>query len=96
MGTNFGSHQAMVEQCAEFTYYKLTAQERRDLNISDTLIRYTVGLETTSNIVTDIFSSLELVHSQSKGRAPNVKTHSQNVTESVRQMAESRTFGHLS
>lgn len=96
MGTNFGSHQAMVEQCAEFTYYKLTAQERRDLNISNTLIRYTVGLEKPSDIVTDIFSSLELVRSQSKGSAPNVKTHSQNVTESVRRMAESKAFGHLS
>ena len=84
MGTNFGSHQAMVEQCAEFTYYKLTAQERRELNISDTLIRYTVGLEKTSDIITDIFSGLELVRSQSKERLPNVESHRRNVTMASR------------
>lgn len=43
MGTNFGCHHAMVEQCAPFTFSKLTPAERQAIGISDSLIRLSVG-----------------------------------------------------
>ena len=54
MGTNFGSPYSMVEQCSVFTFYKQTAQERRSLGISDSLIRYSVGFEPIDVIISDL------------------------------------------
>ena len=59
MGTNFGSNYSMVEQCAIFTYFKETEKTRKDLGISDTLIRYSVGFENTDLIIADIRKALE-------------------------------------
>ncbi|KXV57791.1 hypothetical protein AD948_13600 [Acetobacter senegalensis] len=64
MGTNFGSHHAMVEQCAEFTYYKLSGAERSEMGISDTLIRYTVGLHTPDVVIDDLVRSLRSISLQ--------------------------------
>ncbi|MFT8781366.1 aminotransferase class I/II-fold pyridoxal phosphate-dependent enzyme [Acetobacter orientalis] len=63
MGTNFGSHHAMVEQCAEFTYYKLSDAERADIGITDTLVRMTIGLHDPALILDDIDRALKIAKS---------------------------------
>lgn len=65
MGTNFGSHHAMVEQCAEFTYYKLSGEERADIGITDTLVRMTIGLHDPALIRNDIDRALKIAKSTS-------------------------------
>lgn len=54
MGTNFGTALPMVEQCSVFTYYKLTAQERKEIGVSDTLIRLSLGLEDAQDMIADL------------------------------------------
>jgi cystathionine gamma-synthase len=61
MGTNFGSTHSMVEQCSIFTYYKQSQQERTELGISDTLIRYSIGFEDMAAIIGDLDASLNLI-----------------------------------
>lgn len=63
MGTNFGSHHAMVEQCAEFTYYKLSGEERANIGITDTLVRMTIGLHDPALILDDIGRALKIAKS---------------------------------
>jgi len=56
MGTNFGLADSMIEQCAIFTYYQLTPQERAEIGITDSLVRYSIGYE---DDVEDIIQDLE-------------------------------------
>ncbi len=54
MGTNFWWSISMVEQCAIFTYYKQTDAERKNLWISDTLIRLSIWLEDVDILINDL------------------------------------------
>lgn len=58
MGTNFGSSHPMVEQCSIFTYYKLSAEERQELEITDNLVRLSVGYGDTRILIEDIDQAL--------------------------------------
>ncbi len=58
MGSNFGSNHSMVEQCSIFTYYKLSAQERQLLGITDNLVRLSVGYGDTGVLIEDIDRAL--------------------------------------
>ncbi|MFO0763394.1 MAG: aminotransferase class I/II-fold pyridoxal phosphate-dependent enzyme [Candidatus Gracilibacteria bacterium] len=66
MGTNFGGTISMVEQCSVFTYYKLAKEERDILGISDTLIRFSVGMENIADIIADIHQALNLTFTNTK------------------------------
>lgn len=54
MGSNFGTSNAMVEQCSVFTYYNYSQEEQRQLNITDNLVRLSVGYENVESIIADI------------------------------------------
>ena len=43
IASNFGSAETYIEHLAPFTYYYLSAQERASLNITDSLIRLSIG-----------------------------------------------------
>jgi cystathionine gamma-synthase len=58
MGTNFGSNHPMVEQSSIFTYYKLSAEERQELEITDNLVRLSVGYGNTKILIEDIDQAL--------------------------------------
>lgn len=60
MGTNFGSSDAMVEQCSVFTYYNSTPAERESLEISDSLIRLSIGHGDSDALITDIDRALDI------------------------------------
>lgn len=53
MGTNFGCHHTMIEQCAPFTFSKLTSAEREVIGISDSLIRLSIGLHSADELMED-------------------------------------------
>lgn len=58
MGTNFGSQFSMVEQCAIFTYYQTSAAEREQLGISDSFVRFSLGLENEDLVRDDLNQAL--------------------------------------
>ena len=58
IASNFGSSRSLVEHCASFTYYKECAAERRELGITDGLVRLSVGYEPDDAILADIAASL--------------------------------------
>lgn len=61
MGTNFGSGQAMIEQCSIFTYYHLSPNERHEMGINDSLIRLSIGYESSDFLIEDIDKALAIV-----------------------------------
>lgn len=61
MASNFGAHCALVEQCAIFTYYNFSAQERAEQGISDSLVRLSIGYESIDLLIDDIDSALARV-----------------------------------
>jgi cystathionine gamma-synthase len=55
MGTNFGSSYSMIEQLSIFTYFNQTKGEKKDLGITDNLVRYSIGLDDSIDaIISDI------------------------------------------
>ncbi len=61
MGTNFGSNQAMVEQCGVFTYYHLSAKDRKEREISDSLVRLSIGYEDSNLIIDDLAQAFRAI-----------------------------------
>lgn len=57
MGSNFGMDTTMIEQCSAFTYYHYSKDERRKLDITDSLIRLSVGYENINLIIDDMEAS---------------------------------------
>ncbi|NER03597.1 MAG: aminotransferase class I/II-fold pyridoxal phosphate-dependent enzyme [Okeania sp. SIO3C4] len=61
MGTNFGSSHAMVEQCSVFTYYHLSPAEKQELEISDSLVRLSIGYEDSDLAIKDLDKALKAI-----------------------------------
>lgn len=51
---SLGGVESLVEQPARMSYYELTTEERAAIGISDTLVRYAVGIEDTQDLVEDL------------------------------------------
>ena len=50
----------LVEQCSVFTYYNSTPAERESLEISDSLIRLSIGHGDSDALITDIDRALDI------------------------------------
>jgi cystathionine gamma-synthase len=61
MGTNFGSSHSMVEQCSIFTYCHLSSLEKQELEISDSLVRLSIGYEDSELIIKDLDQALKKI-----------------------------------
>ena len=64
MGSNFGAHASMVEQCSIFTYYHYSDNERHELDISDNLVRLSVGYEDINLLIDDLDNAFSKALSQ--------------------------------
>jgi cystathionine gamma-synthase len=51
---SLGGVESLVEQPARMSYYEMTSEERAAIGISDTLVRYAVGIEDTHDLVEDL------------------------------------------
>jgi cystathionine gamma-synthase len=59
IASNFGSAETYIEQLAPFTYYYLSKQDRKSLNITDSLIRFSIGFnDPVDSIIEDLNSNL--------------------------------------
>jgi cystathionine gamma-synthase len=59
IGPSFGGVEALVEQPAVMSYYEMTTEERAALGIADGLVRLSVGIEETADLVADIEAALK-------------------------------------
>ncbi len=59
IGPSFGGAEALVEQVAIAGYYELSSAERAVMGISDTLVRFAVGIEDAYDLVADLAQALD-------------------------------------
>lgn len=58
---SLGGVESLVNQPAVMTYYDLSSEERARISISDTLIRFAVGIEDTHDLLSDLAQALAVV-----------------------------------
>ena len=58
IGPSFGGAESLVIQVALATYYELSKKERAGIGISDSLVRFAVGLEDPADLVADLSQAL--------------------------------------
>jgi cystathionine gamma-synthase len=58
IGPSFGGVESLIEQPAVMSYYEMTTEEREAIGIADGLVRFSVGIEDTADIIADIEQAL--------------------------------------
>ena len=56
---SLGGVESLIEQPALMSFYELTTEERLEVGIKDTLIRYSVGIEDEADLIADLRQSLD-------------------------------------
>jgi cystathionine gamma-synthase len=56
---SLGGVESLIEQPALMSFYELTTEERLLVGIKDNLIRYSVGIEDTDDLIADLAAALE-------------------------------------
>jgi cystathionine gamma-synthase len=59
IGPSLGGVESLVGQVALVSYYELSSEERAEIGISDTLVRYAVGIENVDDLVADLTQALD-------------------------------------
>jgi cystathionine gamma-synthase len=58
---SLGGVESLIEQPALMSFYELTTEERLQVGIKDTLVRYSVGVEDAGDLIADLAQALERV-----------------------------------
>jgi cystathionine gamma-synthase len=58
---SLGGVESLIEQPALMSFYELTTEERLQVGIKDSLIRYSVGIEDADDLIADLRQALERV-----------------------------------
>jgi cystathionine gamma-synthase len=58
IGPSFGGVETLVEQPAVMSYYEMTTEERAAIGIADGLVRLSVGVEETEDLLADVEAAL--------------------------------------
>jgi cystathionine gamma-synthase len=61
IGPSLGGVESLVEQVALQSYYELTTEQRRQVGISNELVRYALGIEDTDDLIADLEQALEKI-----------------------------------
>jgi cystathionine gamma-synthase len=56
---SLGGVESLIEQPALMSYFELSSEQRQAIGITDDLVRFTVGIEDTEEVVTDVLQALE-------------------------------------
>jgi cystathionine gamma-synthase len=59
LGASLGGVESLVHQVAIISYYELSSEERAALGISDSLVRLSVGIEATDDLIADLAQALD-------------------------------------
>lgn len=57
---SLGGVESLVEQPALMSYFELSTEQREGIGMKDTLVRYAVGIEDTSELVADVTEALRV------------------------------------
>src|SRR4029450_2485943 len=57
---SLGGVESLVEQPALMSYYEKSPEERQQLGIRDSLVRYAAGVEDTDDLLTDVEQALKM------------------------------------
>ncbi|MGQ4810146.1 Cystathionine gamma-synthase [Candidatus Entotheonellaceae bacterium PAL068K] len=60
MAPSLGGVESLVEQPALMSYYELTPEDRQQLGIGDSLVRYSAGIEDTDDLLSDVEQALKV------------------------------------
>lgn len=58
---SLGGVESLIEQPALMSFYELTTEERLQVGITDTLVRYSVGVEDADDLIADLAEALKKV-----------------------------------
>jgi cystathionine gamma-synthase len=58
IGPSLGGVESLIEQVALVSYYELSTEERAAIGISDSLVRFALGIEATADLVADLAQAL--------------------------------------
>jgi methionine-gamma-lyase len=61
-GVSLGDAETLVQHPASMTHSPYTQEERHKHGITDGLIRFSIGLETLSDLKDDILQALDSIH----------------------------------
>ncbi len=61
IGPSLGGVESLVEQPAIQSYYELTTEQRRQVGISNELVRYALGIEDPDDLIADLEQALEKI-----------------------------------
>jgi cystathionine gamma-synthase len=61
IGPSLGGVESLVEQVALQSYYELTIEQRRQVGISNELVRYALGIEDPHDLIADLEQALEKI-----------------------------------
>lgn len=56
---SFGGVETLIEQPALISYYEYSSEERRQIGICDNLVRFSLGIEDTQDLIEDIAQALD-------------------------------------
>ena len=59
LAVSLGGVESLIEQPAIMSFYELTSEERLEIGIKDSLIRYSVGIEDADDLITDLAQALD-------------------------------------
>jgi cystathionine gamma-synthase len=59
IAVSLGGVETLIEQPAVMSFYELTTEERLQIGIRDTLIRYAVGIEDADDLIADLAQALD-------------------------------------
>ncbi|HVQ76032.1 MAG TPA: PLP-dependent transferase, partial [Candidatus Binatia bacterium] len=59
IAASLGGVETLIEQPAVMSFYELTTEERLQIGIRDTLIRYAVGIEDADDLIADLAQALD-------------------------------------
>ena len=58
---SLGGVESLIEQPALMSFYELSTEERLQIGIKDTLVRYAVGIEDADDLIADLAQALTQV-----------------------------------
>ena len=61
IASSFGGVETLIEQPALMSYYELSSEERLAIGIKDNLVRLSVGVEDTRDLIADLGRALSTI-----------------------------------
>ena len=58
---SFGGVESLIEQVALMAYYELSTEERLEIGIKDNLVRFSIGVEDTDDLIADLSQALDRI-----------------------------------